>query len=167
MDPLLEAEGLTRVYGSGEATVTALRGVDLRVVAGEHVAVMGPSGCGKSTLLHLLAGLDRATSGAIRLSGRRVDGLSERAWAQLRRRQIGFVFQLFNLVPNLSVAENVELPARLVGVSGAEARRRARDLLARLDLEGRADAAPADLSGGGRQRVAIARALVNRPPLVL
>jgi putative ABC transport system ATP-binding protein len=147
--------------------VLALRGVDLDVAPGEFVAVMGPSGCGKSTLLHLLGGLDRPTAGAIELAGRPVERLSEAEWAVVRRREIGFVFQFFNLVGNLTVAENVELPARLVGVSSQKARRRREELLERLGVSARADALPSQLSGGQQQRVALARALVNRPSVLL
>ena len=124
MSTILQARGLAKTYLSDGVEVLALRGVDLGVEAGEFVAIMGPSGCGKSTLLHLLGGLDRPTAGSLALDGRSVDRLSEAAWAVLRRREIGFVFQFFNLVGNLTVAENVELPARLVGTSSADARLR-------------------------------------------
>ena len=167
--PLLAAHGLTRTYATGdtEAPVTALRSVDLTLQAGEFVAIMGPSGCGKSTLLHLLGGLDRPTGGEILLRERRVDGLKEAQWARLRRTEIGVVFQFFNLIANLSVADNVELPALLAGVSPGEARQRREELLARLGLDERAGLVPGRLSGGQQQRVAIARALVNRPTLLL
>src|SRR4051794_1705078 len=117
MTHVLQAEALVKTYRAGGVDVPALRGVDLAVAEGEFVAVMGPSGCGKSTLLHLLGGLDRPTTGAVHLAGRRVDGLSETRWAMLRRAQIGFVFQFFNLIGNLTVADNVELPALLAGCS--------------------------------------------------
>jgi putative ABC transport system ATP-binding protein len=165
--PALRAQGLAKTYSSDGVDVLALRGVDLDVAPGEFVAVMGPSGCGKSTLLHLLGGLDRPTAGAIELAGRPVERLSEAEWAVVRRREIGFVFQFFNLVGNLTVAENVELPARLVGVSSQEARRRREELLERLGVSARADALPSQLSGGQQQRVALARALVNRPAVLL
>ena len=167
MATVLRAQGLAKTYSGDGIEVLALRGVDLEVEAGEFVAVMGPSGCGKSTLLHLLGGLDRPTAGSIELDGRRVESLSESDWAVLRRRELGFVFQFFNLVGTLTVAENVELPARLVGASAAEARRRREELLERLDVSARADTLPSRLSGGQQQRVAIARALVNRPALLL
>ena len=115
MDTVLTARGLAKTYASDGTEVLAVRGVDLEIGSGELVAVMGPSGCGKSTLLHLLGGLDRPTAGSIELGDRQVEKLSEADWAVLRRREIGFVFQFFNLVQTLSVAENVELPARLVG----------------------------------------------------
>jgi putative ABC transport system ATP-binding protein len=167
MATVLRAEGLAKTYSGDGIEVLALRGIDLDVEAGEFVAVMGPSGCGKSTLLHLLGGLDRPTAGLIELDGRRVESLSEAAWAVLRRRELGFVFQFFNLVGTLTVAENVELPARLVGASPAEARRRREELLERLGVSARADTLPSRLSGGQQQRVAIARALVNRPAVLL
>jgi putative ABC transport system ATP-binding protein len=167
MATVLRAQGLAKTYSGDGIEVLALRGVDLDVDAGEFVAVMGPSGCGKSTLLHLLGGLDRPTAGSIELDGRRVESLSEAAWAVLRRRELGFVFQFFNLVGTLTVAENVELPARLVGASSAEARRRREELLDRLGVSARADTLPSRLSGGQQQRVAIARALVNRPAVLL
>jgi putative ABC transport system ATP-binding protein len=128
---------------------------------------MGPSGCGKSTLLHLLGGLERPDSGSLTLGDRRVDGLSEASWARLRRRTIGFVFQAFHLVDQLTAVENVELPALLLGRSRRAARRRAMDLLERVGLTDRASFLPAALSGGQRQRVAIARALSNEPFVVL
>jgi putative ABC transport system ATP-binding protein len=147
--------------------VLALRGIDLAVGEGELVAVMGPSGCGKSTLLNLLGGLDRPTAGTVAIEGARVDGLSEARWALLRRRRVGLVFQFFNLVPSLTVGENVELPLLLAGRSGAEARRRRSEVLGRLGLDERARSLPLELSGGEQQRVAIARALVNRPAVLL
>ena len=128
---------------------------------------MGPSGSGKSTLLHMLGGLDARTSGEIWLDGKRADTLSESAWALLRRKKIGFVFQFFNLVANMTVADNVELPALLAGASAREARERREHLLGELGLTDRADAAPAQLSGGEQQRVALARALANEPSLLL
>ena len=121
MEPVIVTRGLTREYEGG---VHALRGVDVSVAEGEFVAVTGPSGCGKSTLLNLLGGLDRPTAGEIELGGRRVDGLSEARWAHVRRDEIGFVFQFFNLIGNLSVADNVELPGLLAGLSPREARER-------------------------------------------
>ena len=157
---VIVARGLTREYEGG---VHALRGVDVSVAEGEFVAVTGPSGCGKSTLLNLLGGLDRPTAGEIELAGRRVDGLSEANWAHVRRAEIGFVFQFFNLIGNLSVADNVELPALLAGLSAREARARRTELLDQLGLAEHADESPTRLSGGQQQRVAIARALINRP----
>jgi putative ABC transport system ATP-binding protein len=167
MTDVLRTRGLTRHHPAGSGMVRAVDGVDLTVDKGEFVAVMGPSGCGKSSLLHLLGGLDRPTSGEVWLQGRRVDGLSEAAWARLRRRTLGFVFQAYNLVPNLAVIDNVELPALLAGMRPGAARARADELLARLQLANRAHWLPGVLSGGERQRVALARALVNDPPLLL
>jgi putative ABC transport system ATP-binding protein len=165
--PVLSARGLRRDYGSGEGLVRAVDGVDLDIFGGEALAVMGPSGCGKSTLLHLLGGLDRATAGELWLNGRRIDRFSERSLALLRRHEVGFVFQEFYLLDELTAEENVELPALLSGCSPREARHRARRLLDQVQLADRADHLPTALSGGQRQRVAIARALVNEPRLVL
>jgi putative ABC transport system ATP-binding protein len=167
MTPVIETRGLSRVHGEGEAAVAALRDVDLAVGHGEFVAVTGPSGCGKSTLLNLLGGLDRPTAGEVLLLGERTDNASEARRARLRRTEIGFVFQFFNLIGNLTVADNVELPALLAGVPAREARRRGGELLERLGLEQAALRVPGALSGGQQQRVAIARALVNRPSLLL
>lgn len=163
----LRAVGLTRTYGRDEGLVWAVDGVDLEVPVGQTLAVTGPSGCGKSTLLQLLGGLDRPSEGQVWLGGRRVDRLGERALARLRRRAVGFVFQGFHLMEELSAAENVELPALLAGVSARGARRRAAGLLERVGLADRARHLPGELSGGQRQRVAVARALVNEPLVVL
>jgi len=165
--PVLRARGLRKHYGKDAGLVRAVDGVDLDVDAGETVAVTGPSGCGKSTLLHLLGGLDRASAGEIRLAGRRVDQLGERALARLRREAVGFVFQAFHLMDELTAVENVELPGRLAGQSPRAARRRAAGLLERVGLADRAGFLPSALSGGQRQRVAIARALVADPLVVL
>ncbi len=167
MQAVLEGRALAKTYRSGDVDVLALRGVDIRVAAGECVAVVGRSGCGKSTLLHLLGGLDRATAGEVYVEGRRVDGVSDAGWARLRRRRIGFVFQAFHLLDAMSALDNVALPARLAGQDRAGARERAGELLGELGLKDRVDATPAQLSGGEQQRVAIARALVNRPAVVL
>ncbi|MGO9083565.1 MAG: ABC transporter ATP-binding protein [Streptosporangiaceae bacterium] len=164
---LLRARGLRKTYGKEAGLVRAVDGVDLDVVPGETLAVMGPSGCGKSTLLHLLGGLDRPSAGELYLAGRRTDQLSERALARLRRDAIGFVFQAFHLMDELTAVENVELPALLAGRSPRSARRRAMDLLAQVGLADRATHPPSALSGGQRQRTAIARALVSEPLLVL
>jgi putative ABC transport system ATP-binding protein len=164
---LLSARGLRKEFGRGEALVRAVDGIDLDVLPGETVAVMGPSGCGKSTLLHLLGGLERPSGGQVRLAGSRVDQMGERALAGLRRTAVGFVFQAFHLVDELTARENVELPALLAGRSPRAARRRALDLLDQVGLADRARFLPAALSGGQRQRVAIARALSNDPLLVL
>ena len=165
--PLLSARGLRREYGTGLGLVRAVNGVDLDVAAGETVAVMGPSGCGKSTLLHLLGGLERLSAGELRLADKRMDAMSEKSLAQLRRTAIGFVFQAFHLIEELTAAENVELPALLAGHSPHTARARAAELLEKVGLSDRADHLPSALSGGQRQRVAIARALSNEPEIVL
>jgi len=166
-ESVLQARGLSKAFGRGEGLVRAVDEVDLEVYAGETVAVMGPSGCGKSTLLHLLGGLERPSGGQVRLAGSRLDQMGERALARLRRTAIGFVFQAFHLVDELTARENVELPALLAGQSPRAAKRQAADLLERVGLGDRATFLPAALSGGQRQRVAIARALSNDPLLVL
>jgi putative ABC transport system ATP-binding protein len=163
---MLSAVGVTKTYGSGAGLVRAVDGVDLEIAAGESVAIMGPSGCGKSTLLHMLGGLDRPTSGTIKLAGRRLDEFSERSLARLRRDAVGFVFQAFHLMDELTAIENVELPALLAGKSARAARLRASELLEQTGLADRARHLPAALSGGQRQRVAIARALANEPLIV-
>jgi putative ABC transport system ATP-binding protein len=164
---VLRARGVRKEYGKGEGLVRAVDGVDLEVDAGETVAVMGPSGCGKSTLLHLLGGLDRPSGGEILLAGRRLDQMGEKALARMRRTAVGFVFQAFHLMEELTAVENVELPALLAGGSPRAARRRAADLLDRVGLADRARFLPSALSGGQRQRVAVARALSNEPTVVL
>jgi putative ABC transport system ATP-binding protein len=158
---------LDKQYGHGEGLVRALDAVELTVAAGETLAVMGPSGCGKSTLLHLLGGLERPSAGEVWLGGRRIDQLGEKALARMRRHAVGFVFQAFHLMDELTAAENVELPALLAGHSPRAARDRAAELLERVGLSDRAAHLPAALSGGQRQRVAIARALSNEPLVVL
>ena len=163
----MSARGLAKHYGGGDGLVRAVDGVDLDVERGEALAVMGPSGCGKSTLLHLLGGLDRPSAGELWVNGRRTDRLSERALAQLRRHEVGFVFQAFHLMEELTAQENVELPALLAGCPPRAAQRRARQLLERVGLTDRAGHLPSALSGGQRQRVAVARALVNDPVVVL
>ena len=164
---ILCARGLRKEYGSGEGLVRAVDQVDLEVARGETLAVMGPSGCGKSTLLHLLGGLDRPTAGELWLNDRRIDQFSERALAQLRRHEVGFVFQAYHLMDELTAVENVELPALLSGRKPRAARRRANELLEQIGLADRAMHLPSELSGGQRQRVAIARALANEPEVVL
>jgi putative ABC transport system ATP-binding protein len=169
MGELIRTTDVRRQFQLGDTVVRAVDGIDLTVAEGEFVSIMGPSGCGKSTLLYLLGGLDQPTGGEIHLGGRRVDRLSRTRWARLRRRQIGFVFQSFNLVDNLTVAQNVQLQGMLGGRPGGRAasRRRATALLEELGVADKARALPAVLSGGQRQRVAIARALMNEPPLLL
>jgi putative ABC transport system ATP-binding protein len=164
---VLRALELRKEYGKGEGLVRAVDGVDLEIGAGETVAVMGPSGCGKSTLLHLLGGLDRPSGGEVSLNGRRIDDIGEKALARMRRTDVGYVFQAFHLMEELTAIENVELPALLAGRSPRAARRRAAELLEQVGLADRARFLPSALSGGQRQRVAIARALGNEPLVVL
>jgi putative ABC transport system ATP-binding protein len=164
---VVSARGVHKHYGRGEGLVRAVDGVDLEVASGETVAVMGPSGCGKSTLLHLLGGLDRPSGGEVWLAGRRIDPMGEKALARMRRTAVGFVFQAFHLMDELTAVENVELPALLAGRSPRAARRRAAELLERVGLADRAGFLPSALSGGQRQRVAIARSLANEPQVVL
>jgi putative ABC transport system ATP-binding protein len=165
MDALVQINDVTKRYdGSGQP---ALHGVTLEIAGGEAVAVMGPSGSGKSTLLNLIAGLDRPTSGTVTVAGRRIDRLTETGMARCRRRQIGMIFQFFNLLDDLTVADNVLLPAQLAGMPRSQARARVDELLTTLHIERLRDAYPGRLSGGERQRVAIARALVNRPAVLL
>ncbi|MGI5522555.1 ABC transporter ATP-binding protein [Micromonospora sp. CA-259024] len=164
---VLQARGLSMLYGDEHALVRAVDEVDLTVPAGQSLAVMGPSGCGKSTLLYLLGGLQRPTGGQVWLADRRIDTMSERALARLRRGSLGFVFQSFHLMDELTAVENVELAALLAGQSPGRARKRAMYLLDRVGLADRATHLPSALSGGQRQRVAIARALSNEPLVVL
>jgi ABC-type lipoprotein export system ATPase subunit len=163
---ILRAQGLVKTFGRGRAARRVLDGAGLEVAAGEMVAVVGRSGSGKSTLLHLLGGLDRAEAGTIELAGERVDGRSERDLARLRARRVGFVFQFFHLIPELSGEENVALAARLPDAA-PDAPARGRALLERLGLTDVAGAMPHELSGGEQQRIALARALVNDPAVVL
>ena len=162
--PLIELRDVTRRYDDGPP---ALRELSLSVRPGEAVAILGPSGSGKSTLLNLIAGLDRPTSGSVTVDGTRVDQLGEAGSAKYRRGSIGMIFQFFNLLDDLTVLDNVLIPAQLAGMGKGEARRRAAELLGSLDIDRHAKAYPQRLSGGQRQRVAVARALMNRPALLL
>jgi putative ABC transport system ATP-binding protein len=158
------ARALTRRYGDGESAVDALRGVSLDVPAGQFTAVMGPSGSGKSTLMHLLAGLDRPTSGSVEIAGEEISSMADRKLTKLRRNHIGFVFQSFNLLPTLTAEENVVLPLAIAGVKPpADV---LDSLLERVGLNDRRDHKPSQLSGGQQQRVAIARALITRPTVL-
>jgi putative ABC transport system ATP-binding protein len=161
---IIELTDVSKRYNSGPP---ALADMTLTVRAGEALAVLGPSGSGKSTLLNLIAGLDRPTDGTVTVDGLRVDLLTETASARYRRTKIGMVFQFFNLLDDLTVLDNVLLPAQLAGMPRQMARSRAADLLGYLRIDRHADAYPGRLSGGERQRVAVARALMNRPPLLL
>ncbi|MFD9036143.1 ABC transporter ATP-binding protein [Streptomyces sp. NPDC059567] len=163
-DPLIDVREVRKAYDEGPP---ALDGLTLQVRPGEALAVLGPSGSGKSTLLNMIAGLDRPTTGSVSVDGLRVDALNETASAKYRRSRVGMVFQFFNLLDDLTVTDNVLLPAQLSGTAPAEAAARAAELLAQLGIDRHAHAYPGRLSGGERQRVAVARALMNRPPLLL
>ena len=165
MNALVQLTDVTKRYDSDAAPAVDL--VSIAIAQGEAVSIMGPSGSGKSTLLNLIAGLDRPTSGEVRVGDQRVDKLSETGVARFRRRQVGMIFQFFNLLDDLTVLDNVLLPAQLAGLSRGQARARAIELLGTLGIAQHRDAYPGRLSGGERQRVAIARALVNRPVLLL
>jgi ABC-type antimicrobial peptide transport system, ATPase component len=164
---LVELQGVRKIYRLGEVEVPALRGVDLRVESGDFLALMGPSGSGKSTLLHILGLLDRPTEGKVFWEGEEVTKLNGGRLAELRGRRIGFVFQMFNLVPNLTALENVELPLIFLGLPPRERRKRAEEALIRLGLGNRLRNRPNQLSGGEQQRVALARALVTDPALLI
>jgi putative ABC transport system ATP-binding protein len=164
---IISTQNLTKIYGSGEAAVTALDHVNIKVDPGQFVAIMGPSGCGKSTLLHLIGGLDRPSEGKILFEETSIADLSDDALTELRRRRIGFVFQFYNLIPVMSAVENAALPVTLDGAKPAEAQKKAAEWLARFGLSDRLLSRPDQLSGGQQQRVAIARALAAEPSLVL
>lgn len=165
--PLARLRGLTKVHGTPPGAVEILRGIDLDVRAGTFTCVMGPSGSGKSTLLHLISGLDEPSGGTVELDGREVAKLSLRERTLLRRRVVGYVFQFFNLLPNLTVSENVELPLDIAAVPAGAARDEVPRLLERFGIAKRARAFPHQLSGGEMQRTSIARALAGRQPLLL
>jgi putative ABC transport system ATP-binding protein len=165
--PLIEVSRLRKSFAMGELLVHALAGVDLVIERGTFSTVMGPSGSGKSTLLYLLGGLDRASAGRIVVAGHALDEMDENALAAYRRRAVGFIFQSFNLIPNLTAWENVAFPMRFAGVSNRRRQQRAFELLDRVGLADRRQHRPSELSGGQQQRVAIARALVNDPELIL
>ena len=165
-DLIISAQVIHKTYYTGKVEVRALRGVDLSVRRGEMVAIMGPSGCGKTTLLNCLSGLDEIDSGQVVIDGVVLHDLHDDERSDYRARRMGFVFQLYNLLPVLSAVENVEMPLLISGVGASEARRRSLDGLDRVGLADRANHLPAELSGGQRQRVTIARALVNDPAII-
>ncbi|MFG2630418.1 ABC transporter ATP-binding protein [Streptomyces sp. NPDC048473] len=167
-DLAVELRGVRRQYGRGGSAVHALRGIDLALPRASFTAVMGPSGSGKSTFLQCAAGLDRPTEGSVRLGGTEITGMSENRLTELRRTRLGFVFQAFNLLPSLTVEQNVVLPMRLAGqrTGSARSRRAAAEMLARVGLGDKGDRRPGQLSGGQQQRVAVARALVTQPDVV-
>src|SRR6187402_2962072 len=165
--PVLVASDLQKTYISGEARVTALAGVSFEVQSGDFVALMGPSGCGKSTLLHLCGAMDRPTGGSLRLNDRDLSAMGDDELTRVRREQVGFVFQFFNLLPTLTVADNIALPCLLAGVNHGEAERRATALAGRVGIAHRLSHYPQQISGGEMQRAAIARALVHKPTLLV
>jgi ABC-type lipoprotein export system ATPase subunit len=163
---IISAKGIHKTYDTGKVKVYALRGVDFIVKRGEMVAVMGPSGCGKTTLLNCLSGLDDFDQGEVVIEGTQLPKMSDNERTDYRARRMGFVFQLYNLLPVLSSVENVEMPLLVSGVPSAKSRKMATDALAMVGLPGVGDRLPAELSGGQRQRVTIARALVNQPAII-
>ncbi|MBW2996751.1 ABC transporter ATP-binding protein [Candidatus Woesearchaeota archaeon] len=164
---MIRLQNVWKIYQMGEVEVPALRGLDLEIKKGEFVAVMGPSGSGKSTAMHMIGCLDIPTKGSVFLDGKDISHLAESDLAQIRGQKIGFIFQQFNLIPTLTALENVMLPMTFQGMTGAERKERAEELLRMVDLGDRMDHRPSELSGGQQQRVAIARSLANDPEVVL
>ena len=165
--PVLAADNLHKTYVSGDSRVAALAGVSFAIAAGDFAALMGPSGCGKSTLLHLCGAMDRPSEGRLELNGRDLGTLGDDELTRVRREQVGFVFQFFNLLPTLTIGDNIALPCLLGGMKGAEADRRARSLADRVGISDRLGHYPQQVSGGEMQRAAIARALVHQPSLLV
>ena len=163
---IILVKGVHKTYDTGKVKVHALRGVDLSIRRGEMVAVMGPSGCGKTTLLNCLSGIDSIDRGRIMVDGNLIAKMSDKERTKFRAKKMGFIFQTYNLLPVLSVVENVELPLLLSGIAQKEARRRATDVVELVEISDQKDKRPAELSGGQQQRAAIARALVNDPAIV-
>jgi ABC-type lipoprotein export system ATPase subunit len=166
-EPFLSARGLSKTYAMGKRSLEVLRGVNLEVLRGEFLALRGASGAGKSTLLHLIGGLDSPNAGGILFKNQNLAKFSESELTQFRNRRVGFVFQAYHLLPELTALENVCLPARVARISAVDSEKRGRDLLSRVGLAERTEHKPSELSGGEQQRVAIARALVNEPELLL
>lgn len=167
MSVVIETQNLRKVYQMGKVTVHALRGVDMKVTNGEIVAIFGPSGSGKTTLLNLLGGLDRSSEGKVLIDGTDISTLNDNSLAEIRLKRVGFVFQFFALLPRLTALQNVEMPLVLAVVPSSKRRKRAKELLSLVGLQGRESHRPSELSGGEQQRVSIARALANDPRYVL
>ncbi len=167
MSVVMEAVGLEKDYPQGDSVLRVLKGIDLKVVEGEFMAIMGPSGSGKSTLLNMLGALDKPSAGKVIVHGTDLSTLNDNELADLRNKEIGFVFQFFNLIPRFNALKNVELPMAIAGIPSRERRERAAKILELVGLKERMDHKPAELSGGEQQRVAIARALVNDPSVLL
>ena len=165
--PIIDVRQLRKSYQIGDVAVEVLKGIDLTIMAGEFLAVMGPSGSGKSTMLYLIGGMERPTSGTVTIKGNAVAAMDDRSASLLRRREVGFVFQFYNLIPNLNVEENLILPALLDGATAVEQRRGLDEILEAIDLTHRRRHTPRELSGGEQQRVAIGRALINGPGIIL
>ena len=167
MTVALECKGLWKLYEMGDETVQAVRGVDLKIMQGEMVAIMGPSGCGKTTLLNLLSGIDEPSAGQVNVTGRPLFGISDDERTDLRGKEMGFIFQKFHLIEVLSSIENVEIPLLMQGVAPVDARIKAMEAMESVELGDRASHRPAELSGGQQQRVSIARAFVHEPSVIL
>lgn len=166
-DPVIRVHDAIKIYKTGHLEVVALRGLSLDVAEGEFVAIMGPSGCGKTTLLNLIGGMDRPTAGSVVVGGCDPSQLDTNQLSDFRAKRVGFVFQFFNLIPELTARENIELPMRILGLDRPERQRRAQELLELVGLQDRGMHRPSELSGGEQQRIAIAAALANQPPIVL
>ncbi len=167
MSTVIEAVNLGKTYKTGSVEVEVLKNIDLEIKKGEFVSIMGPSGSGKSTLLYLIGGLDKPSSGKIKINGNELSSLDDAGESKLRRREIGFIFQFYNLIPNLNVEENILLPILLDGKKLKDYRRRLEEILEIVGLADRRHHTPRELSGGQQQRVAIARALINEPEIIL
>ncbi len=167
MPAIIESIGLNKSYSMGKVEVEVLKNINVQIDEGEFVSIMGPSGSGKSTLLYLIGGLDKPTSGKIRIKGRELDGLNDEQESKLRRQEMGFIFQFYNLIPNLNVEENIMLPILLDGKKLKDYRKELDEILETVGLTDRRHHTPRELSGGQQQRVAIARALINQPDIIL